>query len=45
MIRVGEVAPDFTLPDETLDLWSLRDALSRNPAVVLVFYLFDFSAT
>ncbi|MEO7818624.1 MAG: hypothetical protein ABIS18_05705 [Actinomycetota bacterium] len=45
MIKVGESAVPFVLPDETRMPWSLSEALSRHPAVVLVFYLFDFSGT
>ena len=36
-LRIGERAPDFTLPNQRGEMVSLRDRLSRGP-VVLTFY-------
>jgi len=36
-LRIGERAPDFTLPNQRGEMVSLRDLLSRGP-VVLNFY-------
>ena len=36
--RVGDVAPDFTLPDSTGTMVRLADELQENKVVVLVFY-------
>ena len=36
-LRIGERAPDFTLPNQRGEMVSLRDRLSRGP-VVLNFY-------
>jgi len=41
-IRVGEAAPDFTLPDQNRQDWRLADAVKRGD-VVLSFYPLDFS--
>ena len=42
MIKVGERAPEFTLPDETGKDRSLTEFLSAG-AVVLYFYPADFT--
>jgi len=45
MIRVGQEAPDFTLPGAaagTVDTHGLSEYTDRGWAVVLVFYPFDF---
>jgi peroxiredoxin Q/BCP len=42
MIKVGERAPEFTLPDETEKDRSLTELLSAGPAV-LYFYPADFT--
>lgn len=45
MIRVGEEAPEFTLPGNTagtVDTHRLSEYTDRGCAVVLVFYPFDF---
>jgi hypothetical protein len=36
-LRIGERAPDFTLPNQRGEMVNLRDRLSRGP-VVLNFY-------
>jgi cytochrome oxidase Cu insertion factor (SCO1/SenC/PrrC family) len=36
--RVGDVAPDFTLPDSTGNIVHFADELQENQVVVLVFY-------
>ena len=36
--RVGDVAPDFTLPDKDGNMVRLADELKDNSSVVLVFY-------
>ncbi len=36
--RVGDLAPDFTLPDSTGTMVHLADELQENQVVVLVFY-------
>lgn len=43
-IRVGELAPDFTLQDQDRKDVSLSDLLAQGKDVVLSFYPFDFSA-
>lgn len=40
MLKTGDTAPDFTLPDQHGTLVSLRDLLSRGP-VLLYFYPVD----
>ena len=41
-IKVGDKAPDFTLPDTTLKLRSLRDFSSQN--IVLAFFVSAFTS-
>lgn len=41
-VKVGEIAPDFTLTDQTRAEWKLSEALERGD-VVLCFYPMDFS--
>lgn len=41
-IRVGELAPDFTLPDQNRKDWTLSEAVKQGD-VVLCFYPLDFS--
>ena len=41
-VNVGEVAPDFTLPNQDGEVVSLRDYYQKNN-VVLFFYPKDFS--
>lgn len=41
-IRVGEIAPDFTLTDQNRTDWKLSDAVKKGD-VVLCFYPMDFS--
>ncbi|MGP1345335.1 MAG: redoxin domain-containing protein [Phycisphaerales bacterium] len=41
-IQPGEPAPDFTLKDQTINDWSLADAVKKGD-VVLCFYPLDFS--
>lgn len=41
-ISVGDVAPDFTLKDQTKEDWSLADAVKKGD-VALCFYPMDFS--
>lgn len=41
-VREGDLAPDFTLPDEANRAVTLSEALEEGP-VVLSFYLFDFT--
>ena len=36
--RTGEIAPDFTLPDNNGDMVHLADELNDNRMVILVFY-------
>jgi peroxiredoxin len=36
--RVGQKAPEFTLPDQNEKPVALADLLSRSRAVVLIFY-------
>lgn len=43
-IKVGESAPDFTLPDQNRAEWKLSDAVKQGD-VVLCFYPMDFSPT
>lgn len=43
MIQVGEAAPHFTLMAMDGQPRDLRALLSECKALVLVFYLFDFS--
>lgn len=40
MLKIGDIAPDFTLPDQTGAPVSLRDLLARGP-VLLYFYPVD----
>ena len=45
MIRIGQEAPDFTLPGAaagTIETHGLSEYTDRGRAVVLVFYPFDF---
>jgi peroxiredoxin Q/BCP len=42
-VKIGEVAPDFTLPTKDGDSFSLSAALGQQPLVVF-FYPRDFSA-
>ena len=42
-IRVGQVAPDFTLDDENGNKITLSEM--RGETVVLMFYPFDWSGT
>jgi peroxiredoxin Q/BCP len=42
MIKAGERAPEFTLPDDTAKDWSLTELLSAGP-IVLYFYPADFT--
>jgi len=41
-IEVGEIAPDFTLTDQTRQDWTLSQAVKKGD-VVLCFYPMDFS--
>ncbi len=41
-IEAGQPAPDFTLPDETGKVWSLKDFKGKKN-VVLAFYPKDFT--
>jgi peroxiredoxin len=41
-IRVGDMAPDFTLKDQDRNDWTLSDALKKGD-VVVSFYPLDFS--
>lgn len=41
-IRVGEIAPDFTLLDQNKKLWTLSEALKKGD-VVLCFYPMSFT--
>lgn len=41
-IEVGQPAPNFTLKDQTINDWSLADAVKQGD-VVLCFYPLDFS--
>ena len=41
-IKVGDKAPDFTLPDTSLKLRSLRDFSSRN--IILAFFVSAFTS-
>jgi peroxiredoxin Q/BCP len=41
-IKVGDMAPDFTLPDQTGSLTSLKDFIGKK-TIVLYFYPKDFS--
>jgi len=43
MIEVGDKAPDFKLRDLEGNLVHLSSFLDNNKAVVLAFYLLDFS--
>jgi peroxiredoxin len=43
MMRVGDTAKDFTLPVGSKQTMSLTELLEGRRAVVLAFYLFDFS--
>ena len=43
MLQPGMKAPDFELPGTDGKLVSLSGLLAEHPAVVLVFYLLDFS--
>ena len=36
--RIGQEAPEFTLPDQNEKLVALADLLSRSKAVALIFY-------
>jgi peroxiredoxin len=45
MIAPGEVAPDFELASSAGGTVRLYDLLERNAAVVLAFYVLDFSPT
>ena len=42
-LKVGDRAPDFTLPRTFEESVSLSDLLKRGP-VLLHFYVFDFGA-
>ena len=42
-LRVGDPAPDFSLPAHTGATWKLADARGQN--VVIAFYPFAFSGT
>ena len=42
-LRVGDPAPDITLPAHTGETWKLADARGQN--VVVAFYPFAFSGT
>ena len=41
-VKVGDTAPDFTLPDQTGSMTSLKDFI-RSKIIVLYFYPRDFS--
>jgi len=41
-VKVGDTAPDFTLPDQTGSMTSLRDFIGSK-IIVLYFYTRDFS--
>lgn len=46
MVRVGDEAPDFTLPghhDDAIETFGLSDATERGRCVLILFYPFDFS--
>ncbi len=36
-LSVGDDAPDFTLPDDSMDSFSLSDELTKGPVVLLFF--------
>jgi peroxiredoxin Q/BCP len=42
MLKVGDLAPDFSLPDDHGQTMSLRQSLSKGP-VLLYFYPADFT--
>ncbi len=42
ILNVGDIAPDFTLPDQNRADWRLSDALKKGP-VVLSFYPMSFT--
>lgn len=42
MLKVGDIAPDFSLPDHAGDIVHLRELLTRGP-VLLYFYPADFT--
>lgn len=43
MIKAGDTAPDFVLRAQDGMNTALADLLERKKALVLVFYVFDFS--
>lgn len=43
MIEVKDIAPGFDLPMQTGEKVKLESLLERHSALVLVFYLLDFS--
>ena len=43
MLQVGDVAPDFKLPVTSGEELSLDAALEKFRAVVLLFYVLDFT--
>lgn len=43
MLQVGEKAPDFKLPTTAGQELSLEEALQKFKALVLLFYVLDFT--
>jgi peroxiredoxin len=43
VLQVGDRAPDFKLPATGGQELSLEDALAKHRALVLVFYVLDFT--
>ncbi len=43
MLQVGEKAPDFQLPTTAGQELSLEEALQKFKALVLLFYVLDFT--
>lgn len=43
MLEVGDVAPDFELPGSGGEKIHLADVLTKHKAVVVAFYVLDFT--
>jgi peroxiredoxin len=43
MLEIGDVAPDFELPATGGSPLRLSEAVKRNPATVIAFYVLDFT--
>lgn len=43
MLEIGEVAPDFELPGTGGEKIHLADALQQHRAIVVAFYVLDFT--